>query len=79
MVEGGIIESDDNGHFRLTKQSSADPAKKRKLWLSPAVRSIFKESGREFGLLDLDNEPETADQLASSESLLSYQVDLKRA
>jgi hypothetical protein len=79
MVEGGIIESDDNGHFRLTKQSSADPAKKRKLWLSPAVRSIFKESGREFGLLDLDNEPETAEQLASSESLLSYQVDLKRA
>lgn len=74
MVEDRIVESDDGGRFRLMEQSAASSGNKRKLWLSPAVRSIFKESGRDFGLLDLDKEPETAEQLASAEPALSYQV-----
>ena len=74
MVEEGIVESDDSGHFRLKQQASADSSNKRKLWLSPAVKTIFKESGRDFGLLDLDQESETAEQLASLEPLLSYEV-----
>src|SRR5258705_10750608 len=77
MVEDGIVESDDTGHFRLMKQASADSSNKQKLWLSPAMRTIFKESGRDFGLLDLDKEPETEEQLASLEPLLSYQVDFQ--
>jgi len=74
MVEAGIIESDGCGHFRLMKQASADSSKQRKLWVSPAIKSIFKASGRDFGLFDLDKEKETAEQLASAEPSLSYQV-----
>ena len=77
MVEDRIVETDDSGHFRLMKQASAD-SNKRKLWLSPAVRTILKESRRDFGLLDLDQESETAEQLASLEPLLSYQVEFPR-
>ena len=76
MAEDGIVESDDSGRFRLTKQASSSNPRKR--WLSPAIRAIFKASGRDFGLLDLDKEPETVEQLASSEPLLSYQVDFQR-
>jgi len=78
MVEDGIIECDDTGHFRLMQQASADPSNKRKLWLSPAMRTLFKDSGREFGLLDLDKEPETEEQLTSLEPLLSYEVEFPR-
>ena len=78
MVEDRIVESDDNGRFRLMQQASTDSGNKRKLWLSPAIRTIFKESKRDFGLLDLDKEPETAEQLASAEPLLSYQVEFQR-
>src|SRR5258706_10502915 len=56
MVEDRIVESDDSGHFRLMKQASADSNNKRKLWLSPAINRIFKESGRDFGVLDLDKD-----------------------
>ena len=78
MVEDGIVETDDTGHFRLMKQASEDSSNKRKLWLSPAIRKILKENGRDFGLLDLDKEPETEEQLASQEPLLSYQVEFPR-
>ena len=78
MVEDRIVESDDSGHFRLMQQASADSSNKRKLWLSPAFRTILKESRRDFGLLDLDQESETAEQLASLEPLLSYQVEFPR-
>jgi len=54
MVEERIIESDDRGHFRLMPQLSADSSNKPKLWVSPALRTILKESGRDFALLDLD-------------------------
>ena len=74
MVEAGIVESDDSGHFRLMKQASAGSSAPRKLWVSPAIKSIFKDSGRDFGLFDLDKEEGTAEQLASAEPLLSYQV-----
>ena len=77
LVEDRIVESDDSGHFRLMQQASADSGNKRKLWLSPAIKSIFKESKRDFGLLDLDKEEETAEQLASAEPLLSYDVEFQ--
>ena len=78
LVEDGIVETDDTGHFRLMKQASEDSSNKRKLWLSPAIRTMLKENGRDFGLLDLDKEPETEEQLASLEPLLSYEVDFPR-
>ena len=78
MVEDGIVESDESGHFRLLQQAPADASNKRKLWISPAIRTMFKESRRDFGLLDLDQEPETAEQLACLEPLLSYGVEFPR-
>ena len=79
LVEDRIVESDEAGHFRLMQQeASADSGNKRKLWLSPAIRAILKERKRDFGLLDLDKEPETEEQMASLEPLLGYQVDFQR-
>ena len=78
MVEERIVESDDNGHFRLMKQASGDSNNKRRLWLSPAIKRIFKESGRNFGVLDLDEDADTQDQLASLEPSLSYEVQFQR-
>ena len=78
MVEERIVESDDNGHFRLMKQASSDSNNKRRLWLSPAIKRIFKESGRNFGVLDLDEDADTQDQLASLEPSLSYEVQFQR-
>jgi len=76
LTEDGIVEADDSGRFRLAKQASS--SNRRKLWLSPAIRTIFEASGRDFGLLDLDKEPETVEQLASLEPSLSYHVDFQR-
>jgi len=78
MVEDRIVESDDSGRFRLMKQASADSNRKRKLWLSPAIKRIFKESGRNFGVLDLDQDADTQEQLASLEPSLSYEVQFQR-
>jgi hypothetical protein len=74
MLEDRVIEGDDTGHFRLMKYAPDDPRNKRKrVWLAPAYRAILRESGRQFGTLDLDKEPETAEQLASADPLLNYQ------
>lgn len=73
MVENRLIEANDTGHFRLMKHEANDPRNKKRVWISPAIRAILQKSGREFGTIDLDNDPETASQLASPEPLLSYQ------
>ncbi|MGC3958336.1 MAG: hypothetical protein QM813_10460 [Verrucomicrobiota bacterium] len=77
MLEERLVESDDTGHFRLMKHAANDPRNKKRIWLSPAYRSILQQSGRNFGTIDLDKEPETAEQMASAEPLLSYQNDLQ--
>lgn len=73
MLESRLVEADDTGHFRLMKHGPTDPRNKKRLWLSPAIRSILKQSGRDFAVIDLDKEPDTADQMASAEPLLAYQ------
>ena len=78
MLENRVVESDDPGHFRLMKHAPTDPRNKKRLWLSPAIRAILQGSGRDFGVIDLDKEPETKDQLASTEPLLNYQLDYQR-
>ena len=46
MVERGMIESDATGHYRLVRI----PEKKQpKKWLSPQVRKILEQSGKDFG------------------------------
>lgn len=72
MLESRLVEADDTGHFRLMKHGPTDPRNKKRLWLSPAIRSILKQSGRDFAVIDLDKEPDTAEQMASAEPVLAY-------
>ena len=46
LVERDIIESDSTGHYRLIRKALKEKPKK---WISPAIRTILKESGRDFG------------------------------
>lgn len=71
MREQQIVEADETGHYRLVKENSKDAANKQRVWLSPAIRSMLKSSGRSFGTIDLDKEPETAAQMASPNPLLA--------
>ena len=73
MLENRVVESDDTGHFRLMNCAPTDSRNKKRVWLSPAIRNVLRQSGRNFGVIDLDKEPKTAEQLASTEPLLSYQ------
>ena len=73
MLEERAIEADETGHYRLAKQTSKTGRNTQRVWMSPAIRSLLKSSGRDFGVIDLDKEPETAEQLVSTEPLLSYQ------
>src|SRR3974390_2057690 len=47
LVERNIIESDSTGHYRLIRKALKD--NKSKKWISPAIRTILKQSGKEFG------------------------------
>jgi hypothetical protein len=46
LVERGHIESDSTGHYRLVRSSKE---KKDKKWVSPQMRKILEQSGKDFG------------------------------
>lgn len=73
LVERNVLESNDTGHFRLIKEGSKSASGKQRFWFSPAIRSALKQSGQDFGTIDLDSEPETAEQMANAGPLLEYQ------
>ncbi len=73
LVERNLVESNDTGHFRLIKEGSKNSGGKQRFWFSPTIRSVLKQSGQDFGTIDLDGEPETAEQMASASPLLEYQ------
>jgi hypothetical protein len=57
LVEKGDVESDASGHFRLVTKERKD--KKKKWWLSPQMKKILEESGKEFeGTVEADK-PDT--------------------
>src|SRR5262245_46594611 len=61
MLESSIVEADIDGRFRLTQQAThAESKKKTKMWISPAIQRILEESGKNFGVFDLDQETDTA-------------------
>lgn len=73
LVERKVVESNDTGHFRLIKEGSKPTTGKQRFWLSPAIRATLKRNAQNFETIDLDREPETAEQLASPGPLLEYQ------
>jgi hypothetical protein len=62
MEESGIIESDIAGRFRLIQQAAPTSANQRRLWISPTIRRILEESGKDFGVIDLDKYMDPADE-----------------
>jgi hypothetical protein len=47
MVEKGMLESDSTGHYRLVRSSGKNS--KVKQWVSPQMRKILEQSGKDFG------------------------------
>jgi hypothetical protein len=72
MVEKTLIESDDTGHYRLPKRDEPKQ-KKKKRWISPEIRTILQRSGRDFGIIEVE-EPLDSDDLALAESPFSQTV-----
>ena len=60
LLEKGLIESDSTGHYRLIRVRKP---KKPKKWVSPQMRKILEESGKDFGeLLSKDEEDDFYNQ-----------------
>ena len=48
LIEKGLIESDTTGHYRLVPRPKREKPKK---WVSPQIRKILQDSGKDFGEL----------------------------
>lgn len=57
MVEEKMVESDQTGHYRLVREKSRGDRDKQRMWLSPALRALLKQSGHSFETVDLEQEP----------------------
>jgi hypothetical protein len=73
MIESHLVERDSTGHFRLLQQEDKKDQKKR--WISPAIKAILRQSGRDFGVFDLDKEVDPPDWTASPGQSLGCQFD----
>lgn len=58
MLESKLVETDIDGRFRLFQPavSVAGKSLKKKMWISPALQRILEESGKNFGVFDLDKD-----------------------
>jgi hypothetical protein len=59
LVEKGIIESDSMAHYRLLAESKKH---KPKRWLSPEIKKILEQTGKEFSEGAEISEPEDPDE-----------------
>src|SRR5512137_2760689 len=55
LLEKQLVEDDGCGHYRLVMQQRKQNEKKKR-WISPEIQTIFRQSGKRFGVFDLDNE-----------------------
>ena len=46
LVEKGYLESDASGYYRL---KPTDKRRKPKKWVSPQIKAILEQSGKDFG------------------------------
>lgn len=59
MARRDLVETDEMGHYRVTRER---PRPKIRKYISPQIRKILKQSGREFGddvVLDLTEDFES--------------------
>ncbi len=59
LVERLIIESDATGHYRLLRKERDLRPKK---WLSPEIKKILQDSGRDFAVFEIEDEEETEEK-----------------
>ena len=67
MLDCSLVEADETGHYRLEEQEPADKRNRKKIWIAPAIKAILRQSGGNFGVIDLDQEVDPADLVPSSE------------
>jgi hypothetical protein len=73
MIESKLVEADTTGHFRLVQHHDRKNNKKR--WISPEIKRILEQSGRELNAVDLESEVELADRTASIGRSFCGQLD----
>jgi len=57
LMDKGLVETDDQGHYRLKRVDRLDGSKRT--WVSPQVKRILDRSARDFGkVITLDEEDE---------------------
>ena len=57
MLESRVVETDIDGRFRLTQQTAAPVrSASKKMWVSPAIQRILDESGKNFGVFEVDKD-----------------------
>ncbi len=64
MADRNLVETDATGHFRLVNHH--DKKNRKKVWLSPRLKEILHQSGRDFEVFDLDDEVDPSEELATS-------------
>lgn len=67
MLEMNLVEKDSTGAFRLAEQKSHHKKNHKKMWISPAMKAILRQSGRDFAVIDLDKEVDPADLTTGAE------------
>ena len=55
LVEKGVLDSDATGYYRLRP---TDKRKKPKKWISPQMKAILEQSGKDFGDILKVDEPD---------------------
>jgi hypothetical protein len=59
MVEKGILENDAAGYYRLKPDAKAGQSRR---WVSPQIKQMLEESGKEFdGVFEVD-QPDEPDE-----------------
>ena|SRR5437870_4444995 len=58
MMEKGLVEGDAGGHYRLPPPDRRERPKK---WVSPQIKKILEESGKEFEDIVEVDAPDEAD------------------
>ena len=67
MLEMNLVEKDSTGGFRLAEPKSHHKKNHKKKWISPAMKAILRQSGRDFAVFDLAKEADPADLTTGTE------------
>ncbi len=60
MIEKSFVEADTTGHFRLFVPGK-QRTKEQQRWISPELSLILRQSGKNFGVIELDEELDSDD------------------